>query len=137
MRSTFPFQLLVGVAGAVAAAAVAHADDGVFADRAMAAARAAPPAASCVLQEWEAALAGRKGEAIEVWRVQAHERFLACYRTAEAHGTVGEIGVDTEKRRVPSGTRFTATVRCQAGEPTCTVTWAEPECCYDLDHNRY
>lgn len=137
MRSTFLFRLLVGLVSALAAAAVAHADDGVFADRAMAAARAAPPQASCVLQEWGAALDGREGEAIEVWQVQAYERFLACYRTAESHGTVGELGVDTEKRAVPSGTRFSATVRCHAGEPACTVVWAEPECCYDLDHNRY
>ena len=48
MRSTFLFRLLIGLAGAVAATAVAHADDGVFADRAMAAATAAVPTCAAI-----------------------------------------------------------------------------------------
>jgi len=123
--------------------------DGVFAEHALSAAKAAPPAASCVLQEWEATPNGGElgdGGVVEMWQVRAYERFLACYRSSAGHGAVGELGVDTEKRRVPSGTQFTASVSCTtsvgcdeaaAAEPTCEVVWTEPECCYDMDHNKY
>ena len=123
--------------------------DGVFAEHAIAAAQAAAPQDSCVLQEWESAANG--GEAgdddiVETWQVRAYERFLACYRSSAGHGAVGELGVDTEKRRIPSGTRFTAMVSCSAPvgcdaaaatEPTCEVVWSEPDCCYDLNHEKY
>jgi len=123
--------------------------DGVFAEHALAAAKATPPPASCVLQEWESTPNGGEagdGSVVETWQVRAYERFLACYRSSAGHGAVGELGVDTEKRRVPSGTRFTATVECTspvgcgeaaAAEPVCEVVWTEPDCCYDMDLNKY
>ena len=108
--------------------ASAFAEDCLTHDQAIAAAQASPPEASCVLQEWH-------GEPVEgedaTWRVYAYERFLACYKTESAHGTAGEYGVDTEKRRVPGGTRFTAIVTCDA------VEWIETDCCYDPEHEKY
>ena len=123
--------------------------DGVFSEQALAAARAAPPQDSCVLQEWEATPDGGNGDdsaVTETWRVAAYERFLACYKSSAGHGAVGELGVDTEKRRIPSGTRFIAAVTCSApvgcgeaaeAQPSCEVVWTEPDCCYDMDHNKY
>ena len=43
---------------------------------------------------------------IETYDVFGYERFLACYRSASKIGAAGEIGVDTEKRKVPNETRF-------------------------------
>lgn len=141
--------LALGIAVLPGSALAQACGDGVFADQAMAAAKAAPPVASCVLQEWEATPnGGESGDenVDEKWQVRAYERFLACYRSDAGHGAVGELGVDTEKRRVPSGTRFTATVTCSAqvgcgdaaaADPVCEVAWTEPDCCYDMDHNKY
>lgn len=145
------FILLIGLSIWLAPASVlAQAcGDGVFSEQALAAAKGAPPTDSCVLQEWEAmADGGEAGDAnvTETWQVHAYERFLACYKSSAGHGAVGELGVDTEKRRIPSGTRFIATVQCSApvgcdaaagAEPSCEVVWTEPDCCYDIDHNKY
>ncbi len=139
----------IGVGFAPGAAVAQACGDGVFSEQALAAARAAPPKDSCVLQEWEALPDGGNGDGsavTETWRIQTFERFLACYKSSAGHGAVGELGVDTEKRRIPSGTRFIAAVTCSApvgcdaaagAEPSCEVVWAEPDCCYDMDHNKY
>ncbi len=112
-------------------------------------AQGAPPPDSCVLQEWSAA-AGTPdigdGRIDTTVGVTAYERFLACYRSAEGHGAVGELGVETEKRRIAAGTRFVADVTCSAkldcadgtvSAPSCAPTWGETDCCYDMDHAKY
>ncbi|MFP6757500.1 MAG: hypothetical protein VCC99_04680 [Alphaproteobacteria bacterium] len=106
-------------------------DDDERSAAALVAAQAAHPEASCVMQEWEVGRADG-----EVWQVTAYERFLACYRSSQGHDAVGEIGVETEKRRIPSGTRFIADVTCDASG-SCTVAWCETDCCYNLDHEKY
>ena len=69
-----------------------------------------------MLSQWEGKYL--KSESIpsenkEVFDVYGYERFLACYRSASKTGAKGELGVDTEKRKVPNGTRFRARVTCQ------------------------
>ena len=142
--------LIALILAAMPAPAMAQAcGEGVFAEQAIAAAKAAAPQDSCVLQEWESMPAGGEvtGDGVvETWQVRTYERFLACYRSSAGHGAVGELGVDTEKRRIPSGTRFIATVSCSApvgcgeaaaAEPQCEVAWNEPDCCYDMNHEKY
>ena len=129
------FALLIGLAALATSAAPVSAlaqacGDGVFAEQALASAKAAAPKDSCVLQEWEAAPNG--GEAgdsgvTETWKIRAYERFLACYKSSAGHGAVGELGVDTERRRIPSGTRFIATVECSAPESLLSVFVAEDQ----------
>ena len=94
----------------------------------------------CMLQEWEANIVPEKSnldEGIEVWEVFAYERFLACYRSNSSEGTgaVGELGVDTEKRRVPNGTRFRAEVICSNN--ICRTEWIDTTCCFNMEHEQY
>ena len=90
----------------------------------------------CMLQEWEADLIPEKSkDETKVWNVFAYERFLACYRSGSSTGAVGELGVDTEKRRVANGTRFTAEVTCI--DNVCRTEWIETSCCFNMDHEKY
>ena len=93
---------------------------------------------SCMLSHWHADINVSKSkisEKIEVYNVFGYERFLACYRSVAGHGAAGEIGVDTEKRKVANGTRFRAEVICKSS--VCKTSWIDSDCCYDLDLVKY
>ena len=93
---------------------------------------------SCMLSHWHADINVSKSkisEKIEVYNVFGYERFLACYRSVAGHGAAGEIGVDTEKRKVANGTRFRAEVLCKSN--VCETAWIDKDCCYDLDLVKY
>ena len=93
---------------------------------------------SCMLSNWNAEINTSKSkitENIEAYNVFGYERFLACYRSVAGHGAAGEIGVDTEKRKVANGTRFRAEVLCKSN--VCETTWIDTDCCYDLDLVKY
>ena len=93
---------------------------------------------SCMLSHWHADINVSKSkisEKIEVYNVFGYERFLACYRSVAGHGAAGEIGVDTEKRKVANGTRFRAEVLCKSN--VCETAWIDTDCCYDLDLVKY
>lgn len=93
----------------------------------------------CMLQEWHANFLENRSNVdsrIEVWEVFAYERFLACYRSNSTTGQVGELGVETEKRKVVNGTRFKAIVNCNKN--ICNnVEWVETKCCFNMDHEEY
>jgi len=97
------------------------------------------PFFGCMLQEWHANFLLNKSNLdnqIEVWEVFTYERFLACYRSNSTTGEVGELGVDTEKRRVINGTRFKAIVICEKN--ICSsVKWVETKCCFNMAHEEY
>ena len=96
------------------------------------------PVFSCMLSQWNAKLVDSETDLssnIETYDVFGYERFLACYRSASKIGAAGEIGVDTEKRKVPNGTRFRARVVCKDG--TCSTEWKDTECCYTIDLEKY
>jgi len=97
------------------------------------------PFFGCMLQEWHANFLSNKSNfdnRIEVWEVFTYERFLACYRSNSTTGKVGELGVETEKRRVVNGTRFKAIVKCEKN--ICSsVKWVETKCCFNMDHEEY
>jgi len=96
------------------------------------------PVFSCMLSQWNAKLVDSETDLssnIETYDVFGYERFLACYRSASKIGAAGEIGVDTEKRKVPNGTRFRARVVCKNG--TCSTEWKDTECCYTIDLEKY
>ena len=96
------------------------------------------PVFSCMLSQWNAKLVDSETDLssnIETYDVYGYERFLACYRSASKIGAAGEIGVDTEKRKVPNGTRFRARVVCKDG--TCSTEWKDTECCYTIDLEKY
>ena len=96
------------------------------------------PVFSCMLSKWNAKLVDSETDLssnIETYDVFGYERFLACYRSASKIGAAGEIGVDTEKRKVPNGTRFRARVVCKNG--TCSTEWKDTECCYTIDLEKY
>ena len=96
------------------------------------------PVFSCMLSQWNAKLVDSETDLssnIETYDVYGYERFLACYRSASKIGAAGEIGVDTEKRKVPNGTRFRARVVCKNG--TCSTEWKDTECCYTIDLEKY
>ena len=93
---------------------------------------------SCMLSNWHAEINISKSkinENIEAYNVFGYERFLACYRSVAGHGAAGEIGVDTEKRKVANGTRFRAEVLCKSN--VCETAWIDKDCCYDLDLVKY
>lgn len=93
---------------------------------------------SCMLSNWHGEFVSDKSELsknILVYNVFGYERFLACYRSDSGHGTAGEIGVDTERRKVINGTRFRAEVTCNEG--VCSANWLDTDCCYDLDLVKY
>ena len=93
---------------------------------------------SCMLSNWNAEINTSKSkitENIEAYNVFGYERFLACYRSVAGHGAAGEIGVDTEKRKVANGTRFRAEVLCKSN--VCETAWIDKDCCYDLDLVKY
>ena len=93
---------------------------------------------SCMLSHWHAEINISKSkinENIEAYNVFGYERFLACYRSVAGHGAAGEIGVDTEKRKVANGTRFRAEVICKSN--VCETAWIDKDCCYDLDLVKY
>ncbi|MAC41621.1 MAG: hypothetical protein CMJ05_07505 [Pelagibacterales bacterium] len=93
---------------------------------------------SCMLSNWHAEINISKSkinENIEAYTVFGYERFLACYRSVAGHGAAGEIGVDTEKRKVANGTRFRAEVLCKSN--VCETAWIDKDCCYDLDLVKY
>ena len=93
---------------------------------------------SCMLSNWHGEFISDKSEISEsllVYNVFGYERFLACYRSVSGHGTAGEIGVDTEKRKVLNGTRFRAEGICDSGN--CKPNWRDTDCCYDLDLVKY
>ena len=74
---------------------------------------ASSPVFSCMLSQWEGKLVETETDIkknIETYDVFGYERFLACYRSASKVGAQGELGVDTEKRKIPNGTRFRARV---------------------------
>lgn len=96
------------------------------------------PVFSCMLSQWNAKLVDSETDLssnIETYDVFGYERFLACYRSASKIGAAGEIGVDTEKRKVPNGTRFRARVVCKNG--ICSTEWKDTECCYTIDLEKY
>ena len=96
------------------------------------------PVFSCMLSQWEGEYLeteSKRSENKHVFNVFGYERFLACYRSATKAGAKGELGVDTEKRKVPNGTKFRAKVICENN--VCQATWLDSECCYDLDLNKY
>ena len=96
------------------------------------------PVFSCMLSQWEGEYLETESKPSEnkhVYNVFGYERFLACYRSATKAGAKGELGVDTEKRKVPNGTKFRAKVICENN--VCQATWLDSECCYDLDLNKY
>ena len=96
------------------------------------------PVFSCMLSQWNAKLVDSETDLssnIETYDVFGYERFLACYRSASKIGAAGEIGVDTEKRKVPNGTRFRARVVCKNG--ACSTEWKDTECCYTIDLEKY
>ena len=96
------------------------------------------PVFSCMLSQWEGEYLETESKPSEnkhVFNVFGYERFLACYRSATKAGAKGELGVDTEKRKVPNGTKFRAKVICENN--VCQATWVDSECCYDLDLNKY
>ena len=96
------------------------------------------PVFSCMLSQWNAKLVDSETDLssnIETYDVFGYERFLACYRSASKIGAAGEIGVDTEKRKVPNGTRFRARVVCKNG--ICSTRWKDTECCYTIDLEKY
>ena len=96
------------------------------------------PVFSCMLSQWNAKLVNSETDLssnIETYDVFGYERFLACYRSASKIGAAGEIGVDTEKRKVTNGTRFRARVVCKNG--TCSTEWKDTECCYTIDLEKY
>ena len=96
------------------------------------------PVFSCMLSQWNAKLVDSETDLssnIETYDVFGYERFLACYRSASKIGAAGAIGVDTEKRKVPNGTRFRARVVCKNG--TCSTEWKDTECCYTIDLEKY
>ena len=87
------------------------------------------PVFSCMLSQWNAKLVDSETDLssnIETYDVFGYERFLACYRSASKIRAAGEICVDTEKRKVPNGTRFRARVVCKNG--TCSTEWKDTEC---------
>jgi len=93
---------------------------------------------SCMLSNWHGEFISDKSELsknILVYNVFGYERFLACYRSVAGHGAAGEIGVDTEKRKVVNGTRFRAEVICNS--EICNTNWVDTDCCYDLDLVKY
>ena len=99
---------------------------------------ASSPVFSCMLSQWEGKLVETETDIkknIETYDVFGYERFLACYRSASKVGAQGELGVDTEKRKIPNGTRFRARVICENGN--CSAEWKDTECCYTLDLEKY
>ena len=91
-----------------------------------------------MLSQWEAKIIEEETNIknkIETYDVFGYERFLACYRSASKVGAAGELGVDTEKRKVPNGTRFRARVICKDG--LCTTEWKDTDCCYTIDLEKY
>lgn len=118
--------------------------DNVMLDKAIKAAQSSrvkdpsSPVFSCMLSQWEGKYIEAQSNStknIQVFDVFGYERFLACYRSASKVGAKGELGVDTEKRKVPNGTKFRARVICENN--ICQATWMDSECCYDLDLNKY
>ena len=96
------------------------------------------PVYSCMLSGWEAKIDEEKSDVNqkkEVYNVYAYERFLACYNSKSRTGAPGEIGVETEKRKIPNGTRFRAEVICENNN--CIATWKDSDCCYDLNLEKY
>ena len=96
------------------------------------------PVFSCMLSQWHGVLIEDKSDfnnRIETYDVFGYERFLACYRSASKVGAAGELGVDTEKRKIPNGTRFRARVACKKG--LCITEWKDTECCYTIDLEKY
>ena len=99
---------------------------------------ASSPVFSCMLSQWEAKLVDDEtnlNKKIETYDVFGYERFLACYRSGTRVGAAGELGVDTEKRKVPNGTRFRARVVCTDG--VCITEWKDTDCCYTIDLEKY
>ena len=99
---------------------------------------ASSPVFSCMLSQWEGKLVDKETDLkknIETYDVFGYERFLACYRSASKVGAQGELGVNTEKRKIPNGTRFRAKVVCENG--SCIAEWKDSECCYTLDLEKY
>ena len=118
--------------------------DNVMLDKAIKAAQSSrvkdpsSPVFSCMLSQWEGKYIeaqSNSAKKIQVFDVFGYERFLACYRSASKIGATGEIGVDTEKWKVPNGTRFRARVVCKNG--TCSTEWKDTECCFTIDLEKY